>query len=548
MIYCHNFAMNKITNLISPLLKKYRYRKKADPFAQFKQLRKNEKIPLAEKGNVLILPIRVAPVSNLFEGIYGYALKLAGYRVHGLFCGQTLQKCENQTSIKENMFNCSLCFYEQKRFIDTFGISAHYYSDILNDEKLQSIREYINSKTTQSLLSLVYDDSLLGNQIQMAVIRYLLSSKIDLIKHKKIIHEFAYSTIVSYEATKILINILKPKFVLLSHGVYSTWGGAIEACKKEKIKTIVWGRGYVRGNVLADYNDSYIFECAKEPNEYWENIMLSDIQKKQIKEYFLAKKDFTRTADYVNYYEGKAHDMNTNMYSILQKNERVKFALFPNIPWDGTTFSSSQEFGSLDKFLEVTLKWFIEHPECDLIIRAHPAELADRYNLSQERVKDLINHILPVLPSNICYIGPDDDLTSYVVSDLCDINLFFASTMALELAFAGKTVIQTGQSMISNKGFVFEPQDIQAYTNLLVKAAKRELFMTDIMKERVEKYAYHWIYKRHFPENTYTHKALTFTQYNFNSSMELAPGNNKVVDWFIHKCENGLPFIWEDNA
>lgn len=67
--------------------------------------------------------------------------------------------------------------------------------------------------------------------------------------------------------------------------------------------------------------------------------------------------------------------------------------------------------------------------------------------------------------------------------------------------------------------------------------------MTDDMKQRVEKYAYHWIYKRHIPENTYEHKAL---KYNFNSSMELAPGKNKVVDWFIDRCEDGKPFIWND--
>lgn len=58
--------------------------------------------------------------------------------------------------------------------------------------------------------------------------------------------------------------------------------------------------------------------------------------------------------------------------------------------------------------------------------------------------------MLPVLPDNIFYIEPNNKLTSYNVSDMCDVNLFFASTMALEFAFEGKIVIQTGQSMISN--------------------------------------------------------------------------------------------------
>ena len=72
--------------------------------------------------------------------------------------------------------------------------------------------------------------------------------------------------------------------------------------------------------------------------------------------------------------------------------------------------------------------------------------------------------------------------------------------------------------------------------------------MTEEMKKRAEKYAYHWIYKRHIPETTYNHDALTFTSYNLQSPMDLAPGKNKVVDWFIDRCEDGKPFIWENDA
>ncbi len=537
--------MNKLTNIVAPILGKYRYRNKPDPFEEFQNLRKNENIPEAKKGNVLLLPIRVSPVSNLFEGIYGYALKHRGYNVHALLCGQTINKCDNQTIIKENSFHCSLCYYEQKRFIDTFSIIPHYYFNILDSRVILEVRTFTSKTASEKLLKLIHDDVNLGNQITMAVVRHLLSSKIDLLKHEDIIREFAFSTIISYEATKKLITKLKPKFVILSHGVYSTWGGGIEACKKEKVKTIVWGRGYVRGNVIADFNDSYIFECAKENNVFWEELDLTIEEKEKIHNYFRCKKNPSQTSDYVSYYH-KNTNSGFNNYSFLQKRRSIKFGLFPNIPWDGTTFSSSKEFPSLEKFLQVTINWFLKNKNLDLIIRAHPAETSDKDNLSQERVKNLLDKILPAMPSNIFYIEPDNELTSYNVSDICDVNLFFASTMALEFAFEGKVVIQTGQSMISNKGFVFEPKTVHEYESLLDKASNRELFMTEEMKKKVEKYAYHWIYRRHIPEHTYERKGLVFTKYNFKSAMDLTPGNNAVVDWFIDRCEDGKPFIWEE--
>ena len=198
--------------------------------------------------------------------------------------------------------------------------------------------------------------------------------------------------------------------------------------------------------------------------------------------------------------------------------------------------------------MKTTLDWFIKHPEHDLIIRAHPAEIADKYNATQETIKDTIDEILPNLPKNIIFIKPDDNLTSYEVADACDAVLLFASTMGLELAYFGKTVIQTGQSMISNKGFVFEAKNKDEYYDLLEKVVSKELSMSKNMKEKVEKYAYHWIFKRHIPETTYAHQGLTFQKYNLKSSMDLAPGKNKVVDWFIDRCEDGKPFVWENDA
>jgi len=291
-------------------------------------------------------------------------------------------------------------------------------------------------------------------------------------------------------------------------------------------------------------NQSYLYEREVEPTVYWENNLLNIEQKEKLKKYFLAKRNPNSLVDYVNYYSGLINSKVENIYQALGlEKDRVKFALFPNIPWDGTTFSASSTFPTMELFFEKTINWFKEHPEYDLIIRAHPAELK---NKGLQTIKDLIDLIFSELPSNVYFLKADHEVSSYEVEEISDVCLMYASTMALEIAYFGKVVIQAGQSNVSNKGFVFEPKSVEDYELLLDKASKKELVMTATMKERVEKYAYHWIYKRHIPENTYEHKALTFTNFNLKSSMDLAPGKNKVVDWFIDRCEDGKPFIWEE--
>lgn len=532
--------MRKITNLIAPILRKYRYRNKPDSFSEFKKLRENETIPTPNKGNVLILPIRVAPVSNLFEGIYGYALRLRGYEVHGMFCAQHLNRCETIQHTGSN-YICSLCNIEQDKFVETFGILKHKYEDMLDINTRIKLRDNCNKIQLDTIFELIYDNVNLGIHIKSAVLRYTLTSDVDIEKNEKLIREFMYSTITSYEACKKLLNEIKPKFVISSHGVYSTWGGALEACKKSNIPVIVWARGYVEGNILVSYNESYSFECIFEPNSYWDKLELTPKQKEKINNYFKDKQDPKSTVDWINYYS--QNKQATKKISIFSDEKKIKFGLFSNIPWDASTFVSTPFFPNVESFYKSTIEWFIENPDYELIIRVHPAE---KINKNQEKTHEVLSKLYNKLPHNIKIIESDSSITSYDVMNECDYCIVYASSIALELAFFNKPVIQTGVFNTSNKGFVFEAKTVDDYKELLDKASKKELIMTDDMKERVERYAYHWIFRRHIPENTYEHKALTFTKFNLKSSMDLAPGKNKVVDWFIDRCEDGKPFIWEE--
>jgi len=538
--------MRKITNVVSSVLRNYRYNDKADPFHEFKKLREHEVIPTPTKGNILILPIRVAPVSNLFEGIYGYALKLRGYEAHVLLCNQALDKCDNiiSANIVKSSLHCSLCLNEQGKFTEAFSLIPHSYQSLVTQTVLKELKSLSNSLKISELLDLEYDGFAIGLHIQSAVMRHFLLATIDEIKYERIIREYAFSCLFSYEATKALIAKINPKFVLTSHGVYSTWGPALDACKKMGITSFVWARGYVGGNIIVSKNESYLKEAIFEPNKHWDEYNLTSCEKLNIKNYFSSKRNVNSKVDHVNYYDYIADkDQGSFVNKLPANNKNNNFALFPNIPWDGTSFSSSKTFPSMEIFFKSTIDWFKNHQEFNLIIRAHPAELVEP---EAERVRDVIKRLYTELPSNVYFIDADSAITSYEVERISKVCLMYASTMSLELAYTGKTVIQTGQTITSNKGIVFEPKSVEEYKDMLLQAAEDKLRMTEKMQERAEKYAYHWIYRRHIPDNTYEHKGLTFTKFNLNSSMDLAPGKNKVVDWFLDRCEDGQPFIWTE--
>jgi hypothetical protein len=489
----------------------------------------------------LVLPIRVAPISNLFEGIYGYAMKLRGYSLHALFCGQAFKKWENRNS-NDSVLNCSLCYHEQKRFADSFSIKGHWIDSLISDDLGKKIRNLVNNEN--DCFQLRYDEVFFGHHIKSAVLRYFLVSDVDLKKDAGLVREFAYTTIASYEVTKKIIDELNPKYALISHGVYSTWGGAMEACKKLNVPVVVWGRGYIGGNILASWNNSYLFEKIYEPVDVWENCAFSKEMQKKTEHYYMEKRNPTSCVDMVNYYN-RTNESKNEVKNIVEylniKPDRVVFGMFPNIPWDGTTFSASKAFPSLQFFVAKTIDWFKRNPQCDLIIRAHPAETKTK---AKETVKDIIKTVISDLPNNIYFLESDHIITSYKVQQIVDCSLIFAGTLALEFAFFGGCVIQTGLSNCSNKGFLFEPKTVKDYENLLKNVANGKLKVTENMKNRAQHYAYHWLFKAHIPDNIYNRKNLLFASYNINNSMDLSPGNYKVVDWFIDRCEDKKPFIW----
>jgi len=540
--------MIKIINIIALVLKKYRYRNKRDPFQEFNSIKK-ESVFNSEKGNILLLPIRVTPTSNTFEGVIGYALKLRGYKVHALMCGQLLTKCENINQKQNFSLACSLCNYEQNRFSTTFNIENSKYLEEIGKYEYNKLLDLSYSVHIEKIFSYTYKNVSIGSYVEGGVARYLLLSNIDIEKYEKLIREFFLTALLSVEATKSILERTKPKFVISSHGIYSTWGASIETCIADGYHVIVWGRGYIgKGNLVLSHNASYLFDTINESSEYWETTQISNKIKKEISIYFKNKRNPHSNVDHVNYY-ADIEKIDNNIFEILKLDiNRKRIGIYPNIPWDGKMFSATEEFSDLNIFVKAIIEWAKKNPDVDLIIRAHPAEAYRKGNESIERFIDIINQECTKLPNNIKYIEPTSTINSYELSEICDAALMYASTLALEFAYAKHPVIQVGLNNVSNKGLVFDAPTKKKMFDYLDKAISNQLEINDLMYQRIVQYSDYWINKRHIPEELLDLKHLTFDGYTFSDTTKLNKGNYQILDWIIDCCEENKPFIWDDDA
>ena len=534
-----------IKSIVNPLGKSYvksNLKKRGNPFELFKKLKQNTELPLADKGVIFIGSIRMSVEAHLFEGLLGYAYRLKGYKVYALMCGQKLSICESLPHGKSfSDLKCVTCYAQQKLFCEAFDLTPLYFGDFINETDEQEISEGVKSLAFDQMNYLGQD---LTSHISSGIMRVLKKSELNE-NDNGLIKKFGKSALYSLTATRNMIKKFQPKHLILSHGTYSTWGGMVLGANLDDVHTVVWGRGYVgKGNVYATHDGSYLRNNILEPMSNFDDIIIDKRKKALIDAYFEGKRNPNSKVDYVSYYDFKKEiDTSVDVLKSLDipKEKRV-VGMFPNIPWDGQAFSYSEGFPSIRTFIKSTVEWFKNREEI-LVIRAHPAELHTRSEGQFETFEDILTELFPTLPENVIFLEPSHTITSYQLEAVITGALLYGGTLGLEFALNDTAVIQTGKNALSNKGFIFEPQNIEEYTALLEKVAKGDLKMTEEMTQNSKRFAYHWIFRRHFPETLINFDGpLQFKGFLFKSADELL--ENEELGQFMSCIEERKDFIY----
>jgi len=547
-------AMNKNLSrynlLMGRLLRCIRYFNKKDPFKEFITLRINESVPPITKGTILILPFRVSPISNLFEGIIGYSFRLRGYNPVALLCGKILNYCDNVSIADSKFISCSLCLSEQARFASCFAIKSDYFSNLISNKRKSQLKQIAYSVDLADIQNYTFSNVPIGKHVFSAVQRYTLSCEPSLHENEILFREFLLSSLITLEVTRNAIKKYNPTLILLSHGVYSTWGTAMEVALRDGVRCVTWGRGYIGGNIILAHDASYLEADRIERNNFWRMRELTKPQVDIVLKYLQLKQAFDADVDQVCYYK-RVEQLNKNevLKSLRLEPKRKRIGMYPNIPWDGQTYSNSEAFPRFLDWVRSTIEWFKENPQVDLIIRAHPAEKRLKTDKTLETFESILRKSYPRLPENVRFIGPErDEISSYLVSSVCEAAIMYGSTLGIEFAVSGHPVINAGKWYWSDKGILFDVQSPEHYRSLLEEASVGNLKMSDSMKQNAIKFAYYWFFNRHVPETVIHLKGIEFSGYKISASSELAPGGNEIIDWLVDCCINCKPFIWiKDN-
>jgi len=168
-----------------------------------------------------------------------------------------------------------------------------------------------------------------------------------------------------------------------------------------------------------------------------------------------------------------------------------------NVLGDSLTLGRQKITSSMAEWVVDTIRYFLQKPNAQLVIRVHPGELKTHGTSMVEVIEDNFAR----LPENIHLVRPEDPINTYDLIELASVGLVYTTTVGLEMAMAGLPVVVTGRTHYAQKGFTYDPVDWPAYQNMLDKilAKPREARLSPRQTEQAWLYAYLFFFEFSLP-------------------------------------------------
>ncbi|MEO8209175.1 MAG: hypothetical protein ABI840_01330, partial [bacterium] len=474
------------------------------------------------------------------------SLKLRGHKVHMIICDSVYKACARRVDhaedpVKEWAKYCPSCIRNISRLIERLGISYSYISDFVDENRQAELRRMANEVNYENHTNLSLNGIHLGTHLVSAMLRHTKGNPYDGIE--EILKEFAYTVLITADASEEAIKKLKPTKVYMSHGIYADWGPPLSVSLTKNLPVISYFSCYLNAHfffgTVYKFHETFLTISNESWNKY-KNLELTEIQKQRLYNFLYRRYLHNETADMkgiLKEYKGE-NEIFYKKYD-LDPNKPI-WGIMTHINWDAISDYFRMIHGNFDEWLKETVKEIYNVKDIQWLIKIHPSEINDNPFTGCQK---FIENNFPDLPSHIKIIKMDDEISPKDFYNLLDGGVTVMGTGGLELAMQGKPVILAGDAHYSNKGFTYDANSDEQYKELLHNA--KNIGALDSEKKSLAlKYGYIYFILKQIPlipaigEDLF----IDFTKIN-----QLFPGNNKFIDFLCDIIINGGDFILPEN-
>lgn len=451
---------------------------------------------------VIIWTMRGGPQVNATEAILAHALRLRGVDVRIVLCDKFLPACEQRAvhmypggrwNAGTDAQICDVCHFNATQVFDAFELPVTSLSTLVKPAEVAEIQRQTSSMSRQQILEMEVGGIQLGAEVRASLNLFYRSLRWpDSAQTTALLRKAAAAALMLRQAAERVLDQERPRAVVTSHGIYLLWGVITRVAGRRGIPLTVWGNGY-RTNTLRFSQGNWFEVMRAEPNSAWSSLDLTPDRVKRLDEYLEHRWDGRRDRRTLFDHDGKTA---TDVWAALGLDPaRPTLGMFPNVGWDADLTFKEVAFEDMSDWLVETVRFFLDKPDWQLIVRAHPGEALAT---TKERTDDVVHRAFPTLSRNIVVIPAESRVSSYALAAGLRAAAVYGSQIGLELACRGIPVLVSAGCFYEGKGFSIDVTSREQYRAQLARLDTIAP-LDDAAVRRARTYAYHYYFRRLTP-------------------------------------------------
>ncbi|MFZ2162805.1 MAG: capsule biosynthesis protein [Sideroxyarcus sp.] len=487
------------------------------------------------------------------ESTLAVALALRGCHVQALLCDGILpgcQMCEPRFFPNTRRFAkygpskdlCGHCYAPGRKVYEDIGIPVHAYSDHLTADDKTLADKLASTIAVSDIEAFELDGLKLGEHAKAGALRFFARATIDdEPQAEPVLRRYLKAAILTALSVKKLLQREKYDVAVFHHGIYVPQGIIGEVARQQGVRVVNWNPAYRKNCFIFSHDDTYHHTLMDEPVSVWEKMRWSAKQEETITRYLRSR--WEGENDWIRFHENPYFEKDRIMAEIGCDARRPIIGCLTNVMWDAQLHYPANAFANMLEWLLFTVRYFANRPDLQLVIRVHPAEIRGSVPTRQPVVDELRKHF-PKLPDNVFVVPPESNISTYVLSELCDSVIIYGTKTGVELTSMGIPVIVAGEAWIRNKGITHDANSVTEYEAILEQLPVQKRLASDITT-RAKKYAYHFFFRRMIPINIFKTTGA-WPPFRFVGKLDdLDFGGDAGLDCVCNGILDEQPFIFE---
>jgi len=326
-----------------------------------------------------------------------------------------------------------------------------------------------------------------------------------------------------------LLGRISFEYLILPNGINNSTGVFLDIAEKQNIRVATYDSGF---NTVLLSSNGIAAQLSDTPLAIQKIYQANDaVQQWAINE---AKKEMGLRL------QGKDADkFQAEPFGKIKNNLKADVVIFLNLEWDAAALGRHHIFKNTIEWVISTIRFVLDTSDKFIVIRQHPVERYD-YAKSNHPIEIALNQNF-LNNEKIRFIRANEQVNSYDLIESASVVLPYVSTIGIEAAALGKSVIVAGKAYDSNLGFVWAPKYREMYFEMLKSGIKGEL---NILPEQCEKawLCYYLAQKCNFLRTDFTPSTEDFLNWSQEKPENIF--KRTEVKNILKSIDKNIPLSW----